>query len=378
MKILIISPDWFPNISGFGTSCYEFAKNAEKDHKITIITPFQKGFDSKGLNVVTVTQVANALGRNPIVLGLLNRIKRMDYDLILLYSYMFEMNSRVAIYRKLGIIKKPVVLMYRGSLEDDVLMHLNKTTKWAKKTYDHTLGFAVFKYSDYIISNSKPTLSVIKSKYGIPYSKIDYLPNSVHVSDYKISSLKNKRVLFVGRLIENKGIKFFESIAKAVPADWKFAIVGDGPLENEIISLAKKYHNVEHLGKLPKSETDKIISKSDILILPTFAEGSPRVVLEAAASGVPSVVFDVGDVSTVLDNDKNGFIIKKYDIDEFVEKMSLLIKDYSLRKTKGYCARKYAEKNLDWKIVYKKMMNLLEEIAKSHENSFHERRRIRL
>jgi glycosyltransferase involved in cell wall biosynthesis len=378
MKILIICPDWFPNISGFGTSCYEFAKNAEKEHKITIITPFQKGFDSKGLNVIPITQVANILGRNPLVLGLLNKIKKIEYDIILLYSYMFEMNSRVAIYRKLGMITKPVVLMYRGSLEDDVLIHLGTTTRIAKQTYDKTLGSAVFKYSDHIISNSSPTLNIIKTKYGIQDNKMEYIPNSININEYKKSTLKNKRVLFNGRLIENKGIKFFDEIIKIVPKDWKFTIIGNGPMEEHIKSLKKKYENIEYLGKLPKTEVNKILSKTDILVLPTFAEGSPRVVLEAAASGVPSIVFDVGDVSTILNNDKNGFVIKKYDIEEFTQKLTLLIKNYKLRKVKGISARKYAEKNLDWKIIYKKMIKALHEVIKAHENSYSEQRRIRL
>ena len=181
MKILIICPDWFPSISGFGTSCYEFAKKAETEHEITILTPSQKNLDKKGLNVISVPKLFNLIGRNPFVLGLYRKIQKSDYDVILLYSYMFEMNARVSLWRRLGFIKKPVVLMYRGSLEDDVLKHLSKTTRIAKKTYDKTLGAAVFKYSDFIISNSKPTLEIIEKKYKIEENKIIYIPNSINV-----------------------------------------------------------------------------------------------------------------------------------------------------------------------------------------------------
>lgn len=375
MKILIICPDWFPNISGFGTSCYEFASKAKKEHKITILTPSQKGLEKKGLNVRAVPQVMSVLGRNPLVLGLLREIKRADYDVILLYSYMFEMNARVAMYRKLGIIKKPVILMYRGSLEDDVLMHLNLPTRIAKKTYDRTLGSAVFKYSDFIISNSKPTLEVIRSKYAIPEGKMQYIPNSVNVREYKISSLSNKRILFNGRLIENKGIKFFDKIAQSIPPDWKFTIVGSGPMQSYVEELRKKHKNIDFRGKIPKSEVVKILSKTDVLILPTFAEGSPRVVLEAAASGVPSVAFDVGDVSTILDKNKNGFAIKKYDINDFTRKMKMLIANAPLRKTKGAAARKYAEKHLDWELIYGRMISKIEEVS-ARDRKFRDRHRL--
>ncbi|MGV8163175.1 MAG: glycosyltransferase family 4 protein [Candidatus Nanoarchaeia archaeon] len=364
MKILLICPDWFPNISGFGISCYEFAKLAEKNHEITIITPFQKQLDKKGLNVVTVPQIFNIAGRNPLVLGLLRKIRKENYDVILLYSYMFEMNARVAIWRRLGIIKTPTILMYRGSLEPDVLKHLSPCMRVAKKTYDSTYGKLVFKYSDFTISNSKPTLEIIHKKYHIPYNKMTYISSAINIDEYRKSNLKNKRVLFNGRLIQNKGIKFFKQIIESIPRSWTFTIVGNGPMENEVKALTKKYKNVEHLGKISKPEVNKILKKTDVLILPTFAEGSPRVVLEACAAGVPSVAFDVGDVSTVLNNDKNGFAIPDYNIELFIEKLKLLIENYSLRKKMGVSARLYAEKNLDWNKTHKQMMKTIQQVVK--------------
>ncbi|MFA6073324.1 MAG: glycosyltransferase family 4 protein [Candidatus Woesearchaeota archaeon] len=369
MKILIICPDWFPNISGFGISCYEFVKKAEKNHEITILTPYQKNIDKKGLNVVTVPKIFNLMGRNPFVLGLLKKIKKTDYDVILLYSYMFEMNSRVAIWRKLGIIKKPVILMYRGSLEDEVLNQLSSTMKIAKKTYDKTLGRAVFKYSDFIISNSKPTLNVIKEKYNINTKKMTYIPSAIHLNEYKKSELNNKRILFNGRLIQNKGIKFFEQIILEIPKTWKFTIIGDGPMEDQVKKLQQKYANIEYLGKISKPEVNKILSKTDILILPTFAEGSPRAVLEACASGVPSIVFDVGDVKTILDKNKNGFIIPSYNINIFIEKMKELIDDATLRKKMGNSARIYAQKNLDWTKTSNKMLNTIQRVVDEEEKN---------
>jgi glycosyltransferase involved in cell wall biosynthesis len=357
MKILIICPDWFPNISGFGISAYEFSQELLKDkHEVTIITSSQKNLDKKGLNVVSVKMLFNPLGRNPIVFGLYNKIKNVDYDVILLYSYMYEMNVRVALYRKLGLIKKPVILMYRGSLENDVLPFLKTSTKIAKKTYDATLARMLFKNVDYTISNSKPTLKLINEKYLVSHKKMSYISSGIPVMDFKRSKLSNKRVLFNGRLIENKGINFFGKILETIPKDWKFTIIGDGPLEKEILRLKKKYKNIEYLGKVSHAVAKEMYSKADILILPTFAEGSPRVVLEACASGVPSIAFNVGDVPTILDNNKNGYCIERYNIEKFTEKLELLIKNRELRKKLGDNAYTFARKNLDWKIVYKKML----------------------
>ncbi|MGV8169068.1 MAG: glycosyltransferase family 4 protein [Candidatus Nanoarchaeia archaeon] len=366
MKILIICPDWFPSISGFGTSAYEFASRLKKEgHQVKIITPHQKNLDKKSLDVTSVKVLVNPLKRNPLVFGLYNKIKKSDCEVILLYSYMFEMNARVALYKKLGLIKKPIILMYRGSLEKDVLPLLNWKTRTAKKAYDSTLARLLFKNVDHTISNSKPTLKTIQELYKIKNQKLTYIPNAVNVKTFSVSKQNNKRVIFIGRLIENKGIKFFSKIAEQIPSDWTFTIVGDGPLRKEVLALEKKYKNVEFKGQLNHEQTKKILSKSDILILPTFAEGSPRAILEACASGVPSVSFDVGDVSELLKDNKNGYAIKKYDLEEFVKKMCFLITKNKERQTKGKNARAYAEKNLDWDVVYKQMTNTISKITKN-------------
>jgi glycosyltransferase involved in cell wall biosynthesis len=366
MKILIICPDWFPSISGFGTSAYEFAKRAEKNHEVTILTPSQKNLDKKGLDVRPVPQLFNVLGRNPIVVGLLNKINRADYDVILLYSYMYEMNARVAMWHRLGLIKKPVILMYRGSLENYVLKHLSLPIKAGKIVIDNTFGAAAFRCSDYIISNSKPTLRVINERYNIPFGKMTYIPNSINLADYKQSRLDNKRVLFIGRLIQNKGVRFFDKIAQNIPKNWTFTIVGDGPMEDFVLKLKNKYRNIDYRGRLTRAQTNKIITASDILILPTFAEGSPRAVLEASASGVPSIAFDVGDVSTLLDNNMNGYTIPRYDIDDFIAKMKKLIADESLRKKKGLSASKYAKKNLSWETNLDLMISEIKKVVRNY------------
>ncbi|VVB81095.1 D-inositol-3-phosphate glycosyltransferase [uncultured archaeon] len=365
MKILILCPDWFPNISGFAISCYEFSQRLVKDgHQVRILVPSQKVLDRRGLDVVPVCQLFNLLGRNPVLFGLLGALRKysQDADVVLLYSYMYEMNFRAVFYRWLGFIKKPIILLYRGHLEDYFLPLLGPAIRFAKIVYDNTFAWFLFRKADYTISNSKPTLVFIHQKYGVDHNKMAYVSNAVEVKDFKQSSLNNNRILFSGRLAEVKGVKFFDKIIRNIPTNWKFTIVGEGPMKEVVLDLQKKFKNIELLGKISYEDTKKVYSTSDILVLPTFGEGAPRVVLEACASGVPSVVFDVGDVPTLMDADKNGYCISRYDIDDFVKKMKMLIKDSKLRKQKGASARKFAEKNLDWEIVYKRMVDEIKKV----------------
>lgn len=139
MKFLILCPDWFPNISGFAISCYEFSQQLIKDgHEVKILVPSQKNLDKKGLDVIPIRQLFNIVGRNPILFGIFNAVREYekDADVILLYSYMYEMNVRTAFYHWLGFVKKPLILLYRGSLEDYFVKLLTPLVRIGKIVYD--------------------------------------------------------------------------------------------------------------------------------------------------------------------------------------------------------------------------------------------------
>lgn len=365
MKFVMVCPDWFPNISGFALSCYEFSQELIKmGHDVVIVVPNIKGLDPKGMRLVTVPMIGNVMGRNPVVVRLLSAIRResKDADVVIMYSYMYEMNVRIAFFRKIGLLKKPLILMYRGSLEQDVTARLSFATKMAKKFYDVTFARFLFKNVDRIISNSKPTLNVIKEMYSIADSKLTYVNSAVYVDSYKVSSCDNKRVTFIGRLIENKGIELFPKILKVIPKSWEFYVIGDGPMTSVVENMRKEFPNIVMLGKQPLDKVKEYLGKSDVLVLPTYAEGSPRVVLEALSSGVPCVSFAVGDVENVLPKSV-GFAVKPFDVNEFCRNLSYLVKNGKERKSMGKAARLFAKKQLDWPKVAKKMVDEIDVVS---------------
>ena len=300
MRLLFFCPDWFPYSAGLAQSCLEICEGLKRQgHEVRIVVAKEEGLESKGMDIVPVPYFFRLLGRNPISFGLWKNIKRhVDWaEKICLFSYMYELNARVVLYRKLGLFNKPLIHFYRGSLEP--VPNLSLVTRVAKGVWDLTGGRMMFSWTDKTISNSKPTVDYIRNRYGIK-KQLKYIPTAIDLKEYTTSSLDNKRVLFVGRLIENKGVKHFKDILETIPLDWKFTIIGDGPLRSEIEHLKKEFKQIEFLGKVSHRKVKQMLSKSDILVLPTYAEGSPRAVIEASASGVPSISFDVGDVSSLL------------------------------------------------------------------------------
>jgi glycosyltransferase involved in cell wall biosynthesis len=187
-------------------------------------------------------------------------------------------------------------------------------------------------------------------KSGIPADKIFYAPAFYIDLDifHPDNSEKKYDLIFVGRLTENKGTNLFLKAARRLGA--KAVIVGDGPLKKRIQSeirddkLEDKIILKGWVGG--PEEVAKLLNESKILIMPSYNEGGPRVVLEAMACGVPVVATPVGIVSDIIEDDKAGGIIS-WDEKRIADKARELLGDkekYEMCKTNGLLIARQFEK----------------------------------
>ena len=371
MRILQVTPCWYPSICGFVPQIYNVSKNLiDAGHDVQVLVPNTRNLDEMGLKFHTLPKIVDILGMNPIVYGLKTTLKKIqnDFDVILIHSYIYEMNSRVALYRKLGILKIPVVLYFRGGLDPAMDQYIGWKIQLFKKIYNPTFGKFCFKYSEHIISVSKQDIDLISKQFNINPNKLSYIPNGVDTKAFYRKGHEDLKVIFIGRLVKWKGICFFEDIIKSLPQKVDFLIVGDGPLRDIVKSLSIKYKNVKWMGDIPHNKVIELLSISDIFILPTFTEASPNSCLEASAARVPSVVFSVGDIPNILP-DNCGFKIKPFDINDFCDKLIYLIENESLRKDMGRNARKFVEENLDYTKISNELILLLNKVIPKSSKS---------
>ena len=144
-------------------------------------------------------------------------------------------------------------------------------------------------------------------KAGVPRDKIAYIPAIyIDLDIFKPTNLsKEYDLIFVGRLEKNKGIELLLKAIEFSISNFQFPmkclIVGSGPLKNDLkfkIKNLKLQDNVLLHGWAKDSqEVAELINKSKILVMPSYNEGGPRVVLEAMACGVPVLATKVGIVS---------------------------------------------------------------------------------
>ena len=164
-------------------------------------------------------------------------------------------------------------------------------------------------------------------------------------------------VLFVGHLIERKGPQMVLEAARAFP-DARFRIIGYArdDFGRKFKSNPEKPDNVSIEEPVPQAQLAKIMQQSDILILPSRIEGVPKVTLEAAATGLPCVVFDDYQTPSVVDG-STGFQVKTFE--ELVDRLGMLISDRSLRRTMSVSAVEHA-KRFEWDGISKRWADVFQ------------------
>ena len=169
-------------------------------------------------------------------------------------------------------------------------------------------------------------------------------------------------VLFAGTLIERKGPQYLLDAAVRFP-NAMFRLVGGGrqgfeaTLQRRISESGLK--NVRLDGPRTQLQMLEIMRQSDIFLLPSRLEGIPKVTLEAAATGLPCIVFRDYEAPSVVDG-VTGFQVGT--TEEMMQALGKLIDDGTLRQQMGADARAHMGK-FDWDVVSRQWENAYLEIA---------------
>jgi glycosyltransferase involved in cell wall biosynthesis len=195
--------------------------------------------------------------------------------------------------------------------------------EWFYKQYAKVFIRFIAKRASAVRVINKIEVPDFLTKYGVPKRKLRYIPAFyIDLNVFKTLNLEKKHdLIFVGRLEKNKGLDILLEIAHK--SDLKILIVGSGPLMGYIDDTIQNHKlvNVKRFGFAKDStEIAELINESRALIMPSYNEGGPRVILEALACGVPVIATRVGIVSDVI-NQSNGRIIN-WSADEAINAFS--------------------------------------------------------
>ena len=172
----------------------------------------------------------------------------------------------------------------------------------------------------------------------------------------------------VGRMLSHKGVHEYVESARKLAGDQgaHFLLVGPADPGNPASIPQKTLVDwgrsgvVRYLGE--RSDVRELMAMSDIVVLPSYREGFPRVLIEAAAMGKPMVTTDTPGCREVVVDGENGLLVPVRDADALGLAVRKLLVSPALRKTMGEAARKKALSEFDERNVTRNIIAIYDEL----------------
>lgn len=193
---------------------------------------------------------------------------------------------------------------------------------------------------------------------GLPTGKIAVKPNFV-TSDIKVGDHTGEYALFVGKIVQYKGIetllKAWHLLDEAIP----LKIVGQGPLE--IILKSNLPNNVEYLGPLPREKVVHLMQNATLLIFPSeWYEGFPMTVTEAFATGLPVIASRIGGITEIVKEGYSGWNFTPEEAQDLAHTVQKAWLENTELQRRGVMARKQYEDHYSLDKNYQMMMSIYE------------------
>ncbi len=181
-------------------------------------------------------------------------------------------------------------------------------------------------------------------------------------------------LIYIGRLVKDKGVNelitTFDSISKSHP-NCRLLLLGyyeqeRDPLNEDTVRVINKNNAIIELGFI--KDIRPYLLLSSFLVFPSYREGFPNVVLQAAAMQLPAIVTDINGCNEIIQNNNNGLLIPKKNSEALKEAMLHLIENKSVRETMKLSTRKFIQENFSREIIWNELLKMYtSEIKRIHE-----------
>lgn len=357
MRILVLVHE-FPPVGGGGGRVAEdiCGKLAKRGHQVKVLTAHLKGLpyeeQRNGFEIIRFGSLrmepyrASFLSMAIYVLAGLLVGRRLIHDFRpeVIHAH-FAVPAGALAWMLSRLTRVPYVLtVHLGDVPGGVP---EKTDEWFRWIYPFTPH--IWKHASEIVAVSEFTRELASKKYK---EKIQVVPNGIDLSILRprhISPGEPPRLVFAGRFVEQKNpLQFVQSLNEVKDLKWQALMIGDGPLLQDVKCAVENLglqDRFQFTGWIDPQDVLSWFDRSDILFMPSRAEGLPVVGVQALAKGLAIVASRVGGFVDLVDEDKNGYLVGEEAISDFSSLLSgllsapdrlLAFRNASLEKAKSF------------------------------------------
>jgi glycosyltransferase involved in cell wall biosynthesis len=386
MKVLMLSWEFPPRIvGGIARHCYGLSRAlAKMGHEVHVVTlEFPGAPEYEEIDGVRVHRAKIELGHPNFITWtfIFNHFmeKRVavlchlvDFDVIHIHDWL---TTATGIGAK-NYLRKPLVCTVH-STEVGRVQQLRSPDSYMIDGFEWWMMYE----AKYVIMCSHSMAREVNDHFHLPPEKVSVIPNAIDTSEYKRDVNRdavrrrygiepyNKVVLFIGRLVPQKGV---ENLIQAVPqivrhnGGAKFLIAGDGWSRSFLEGMAASTGHsdkVRFLGFIPDSERVELLMSADALVVPSVYEPFGIVALEGMAAGVPVVASNVGGLSEIVEHDRTG-MLAYVNPDSIAWCVNKILSDYGYSNWLIHNAKKKVDDVYSWEVVAKKVSEMYERACK--------------
>ena len=366
-SVWVMTAEFEPHIiGGLGTVATDLTKALKKlKVKVKVITKSRSkstaSTEKKGMKVVGIPMInryykpVRASYRPKKTLQLINRLFPKKPHVLHVHSPEFA--GTAALFKK----KYHIPILY--TCHSLVAMEGGKHHKWSM------LQALLFRNADKIVVPSTWLKMQIKKRYPSAASKTLVIPNGVQIFS-KGTKVPSHQLLFVGRLIKDKGIEpLIHSISKLSKKNKRVhlnTIGGGSPkYHKRLKKIAKKdgvSSKISWLGALPHKKVLKLYNRNGAVVVPSKQESFCLVALEALANGIPLVSTRAGGLKEFV-NKRNALVIKAVKAKEIAQAIKQMWGNPGKTK-KRIKQGKLTAKKYNWQTIAKEYKNVISRLRR--------------
>lgn len=228
------------------------------------------------------------------------------------------------------------------------------------------------KHADIVIANSSATAAACQELW--PNREYYVIPMGIDIKKFENQKIMDRgqyKLLFVGRLVRNKGVKYLCEAFRLLSLKYNnmhLDIIGDGPeraMLEEYIHESKLEDIVTFVGWVQASELPKYYAKADVFVGPSIEdengakEALGLVFAEASAMGLPVVGSDVGGIKDVVKNRVTGLLVPQKDPQALSQALEYIYTHPNESIQMGKQGRDYVSAHFSWDSVIRRYLDLI-------------------